>query len=78
MNVIDSVIVCSVIVLCGPGMDLSRQHGFGGWPGGRFRPVRGAIDEGDIGRQEGEPRKAVSSGIRGKELMEISIQIVIK
>ena len=31
------------------------------------RPVRGAIDEGDIRRYEGEPRKAVSAGMRGKE-----------
>ena len=66
---VDSVIVCSVIVLCAQGMDLSRQRGFGGPPVGRFRPVKRAIDEGDIGRQEGEPRKAVPAGIRGKELI---------
>ena len=48
-----------------------QAHGFGGRPDGRLRPVRGAIDEGDIGRYEGEPRKAVSAGIRGKELMTI-------
>ena len=38
-----------------------QAHGFGG----RLRPgpVRGAIDEGNIGRKEGEPRKAVSAGI---------------
>ena len=47
-----------------------QAHGFGGPPVGRFRPVRGAIDEGDIGRYEGEPRKAVSAGIRGKELRD--------
>ena len=46
-----------------------QAHGFGGRPAGRLRPVRGAIDEGDIGRYEGEPRKAVSAGIRGKELI---------
>ena len=51
-------------------MDLSRQHGFGGPPVGWFRPVRGEIDEGDIGRQEGEPRSAVSAGISGKELIQ--------
>ena len=45
VNVIDSVIVCSVIVLCAQGMDLSRQHGFGGPPVGRFRPVKGAISQ---------------------------------
>ena len=27
-----------------------QAHGFRGRPGGRYRPVRGAIDEGDIGR----------------------------
>ena len=70
------VIVCSVIVLCAQGMDLSRQHGFGGPPVGRFRPVKRAIDEGDIGRQEGEPRKAVSAGIRGKELIASMFYIV--
>ena len=46
-----------------------QAHGFGGWPGGQFQPVRGAIDEGDIGWFKGEPWKAVSAGIlRGKEL----------
>ena len=45
-----------------------QAHGFGGRPDGRLRPVRGAIGEGDIGRYEGKPRKAVSAGIRGKEL----------
>ena len=44
-----------------------QAHGFCGQPGGRFRPVRGAIDEGDIGRYEGEPWKAFSAGIRGNE-----------
>ncbi len=52
--ILDSVIVCSVIVLCAQGMDLSRQHGFSGPPVGRFRPVRGAIDEGGFGRYKGE------------------------
>ena len=48
-----------------------QAHGFGGRPGGRFRPVRGSIDEANIGRYEGEPQKVVSVGIRGKELMLI-------
>ncbi len=47
-------------------MDLSRHMVLAG---GRLRPVRGAIDEGDIGRYEEGPRKAVSAGIRGKELI---------
>ena len=47
-----------------------QAHGFGGRPDGRLRPVRGAIDEGDIGRYEEGPRKAVSAGIRGKELID--------
>ena len=46
VNVVDSVCVCSVIVLCAQGMDLSRHMVL---VGGRLRPVRGAIDEGDIG-----------------------------
>ena len=33
-----------------PGSNCIQAHGFGGPPVGRFRPVRGAIDEGDIGR----------------------------
>ena len=36
--------------------------------GGQFQPVKGAIDEGDIGRFQGEPQKAVSAGIRVKDV----------
>ena len=50
-----------------------QAHGFGGWPCGRFQPVKGAIDEGGNGRFKGEPRKVVSAGIRGKELKCSSI-----
>ena len=42
-----------------------QAHGFGGRPGGRFQTVKGAIDEGDIGRFKGELRKAISLGSRG-------------
>ena len=45
-----------------------QAHGFGGRPGSRFQPVKGAIDEGDSGQFKGEPRKAVLAGIRWKEL----------
>ena len=48
-----------------------QARGFGGRPGGRFQLVKGAIDEGDIGRFKGDPRKTVSAGIRGKELKTI-------
>ena len=41
-----------------------QVHGFDG----RFRSVREAIDGGGIRRVRGEPRKAVSAGISGKEL----------
>ena len=37
--------------------------------GGQFQPVKGAIDEGGNGRFKGEPQKAVSAGIKGKELL---------
>ena len=53
MNVIESVIECSVIVLCAQGMDLSRHMVLAvGLAGdfGRSRPVRGGADEGDDGR----------------------------
>ena len=36
--------------------------------GGRLRPVQGAIDKGGKGRFKWESRKAVSAGIRVKEL----------
>ena len=54
-----------------------QAHGFCGRPGGRFRPVRGAIDEGDIGRYEGEPWKAFSAGIRGKESSETEPNLML-
>ena len=47
-------------------MDLSRHMVLAG---GRFQPVKGAIDEGGNGRFKSEPRKAVSASIRGKELI---------
>ena len=40
-----------------------QAHGFG------RRPAQEAIDEGGNGRFKAEPRKAVSAGIRGKELI---------
>ena len=52
-----------------------RAHDFGGRPDDWLRPVRGAIDEGDIGRYEEGPRKAVSASIRGKELTSISAHV---
>ena len=44
-----------------------QAHGFG------RRPVKEAIGEGGNGRFNGEPRKAVLAGIRGKELRTRSV-----
>ena len=50
VNVVDSVDLCMYHhrFMCGRN-GFIQAHGFGGWPGGRLRPVRGAIDEVDIG-----------------------------
>ena len=51
VNVVDRVCVCSVIVLCAQGMDLSRHMVLAGgdrWR--RYRAVRGGAAEGGFGR----------------------------
>ena len=54
VNVVDRVCVCSVIVLCAQGMDLSRHMVLAG---GRLRLVRGAINEGVSGGKRGSRRR---------------------
>ena len=59
VNVVDSVCVCSAIVLCAQGMDLSRHMVLaGGQAAGdrwrQYRAVRGGAAEGGFGRYNGE------------------------
>ena len=64
MNVVYSVCVCSVIILCAQSRCLQRT-----WSGRvASRAVQGAIAEGGNGRFKGRSLKTVSAGIRGKDL----------
>ena len=69
MNVVDSVCVCSVIVLCAQGMDLSRHM------------VLAVRQSGGFGRKEGRSMKAISAskrGSRGRRFRPVYVNIGIQ